>query len=170
MVYKTLPRRYPGDAIKSSEWNTALDNLDDHENRIKALEEASAGAGAGATIIGFGEAGYVIDYGSSDEHQPFSNARGSSKGMPVAFSGKAQAMVVYINGNSLNADCYVYLRKNEENIATLTIPAGTTGLISITNINVEYALGDRIDFVIDTTSATSGSIDIAGISVKYVPA
>jgi len=139
---------------------------------VKATEdglEFTTPTGAGATMIGFGEAGWIIDYGDVQEHQPFSSSKGSSKGMPVPFAGKAKNMLVQIVSNSLDADCYVNLRKNEETMATLTIPSGTTGLVTLDNIDIEYALGDRIDFEVDATSATSGSIDIAGISVKYVP-
>jgi len=39
MPYQKLPRRTSGETVKSSDWNVILDNLDDHENRIKTLEE-----------------------------------------------------------------------------------------------------------------------------------
>jgi hypothetical protein len=124
--------------------------------------------GISKCIIGFGEVSYVINYGTTSEHQPFSQAKESSKGMPVPFSGKAKKLKVYVNSNSLNASTTVIVRKNETNTSlTVTIPSGSTGLFENNTIEVEYVEGDRIDFIIDTTSSTSGSIDIAGISICF---
>ena len=87
------------------------------------------GVGVSRCIIGFGEAGYIIYAGSYEEHQPFSQAKGSSKGMPVPFSGKAKKLKVYVQSNSLNYSTIVIVRKNETDTSlTVTIPSGSTGL------------------------------------------
>jgi hypothetical protein len=126
------------------------------------------GVGVSRCIIGFGEAGYIIYAGSYEEHQPFSQAKGSSEGMPVPFSGKAKKLKVRVHANSLDASTIVIVRKNETDTSlTVTIPSGSTGLFENNTVEVEYAEGDRIDFVIDATSSTSGEMDIAGISVCF---
>jgi hypothetical protein len=127
-----------------------------------------AAAGVSRCIIGFGEAGYIIYAGSYEEHQPFSQAKGSSEGMPVPFSGKAKKLKVRVHANSLDASTTVIVRKNETDTPlTVTIPSESTGLFENNTVEVEYAEGDRIDFVIDATSSTSGEMDIAGISVCF---
>jgi len=119
-------------------------------------------------IIGFGEAGYVIDYGAYEEHQPFSCRVGSSKGMSVPHAGTAKKMKVYVNSNSLNGTTYVRCRKNEdEGYIQVEIPAGEVGLFENNVDTLDFSVGDRIDFTIDTTASTSGNIDISAISVAY---
>jgi hypothetical protein len=178
MPYQTLPRRYPADRIKSGEWNVILDNVDYHETRINQAYDVLANHESRITtleqiatqpivIIGFGEAGYVISAGSYEEHQPFSSAKGSSKGMPIPTDLTVKKFMVYINSNSLDGDTIVAIRKNEVEIETskITIPAGQTGLFSI-ELSEDFVEGDRLDFIVDATSSTTGEIDISGMSVK----
>jgi hypothetical protein len=61
----------------------------------------------------------------------------------------------------------VSIRKNETVLTTtqIIIPPGQTGLFTI-DINEDFAEGDRLDFNVDTTPSITGSITIAGMSVK----
>ncbi|MEM2260005.1 MAG: hypothetical protein QXY65_02945 [Candidatus Methanomethylicaceae archaeon] len=132
------------------------------------LEFTSAPTGISKCIIGFGEAGYVISAGDYTSHQPFSNSKGSSYGMPVPFAGTAKKLKVQVVSNNLDADCRVIVAKNESETSLLvTIPSGQSGLFSNNTDTVSFSEGDRIYFIVDTSSATSGSIDIAGVTIAF---
>lgn len=119
-------------------------------------------------IIGFGESGFVIEAGGSVSHQPFSNSIGSGVGIPVPYAGVARNLKVQVFSNSLDAECIVSVYKNEEDTPLkVTIPAGETGLFENNDDTVSFNENDRIYFVINTMYATSGSIDIPGVTVLY---
>jgi hypothetical protein len=178
MPYQTLPRRYPADRIKSAEWNVILDNVDYHENRINQAYDILANhenrittlekiATPSLIIIGFGEAGWTINYNVITTHLPYSSAKDGANGMPLPTSLTLKKFMVYVSSNTLNNNCIVSIRKNETVLTStkITIPAGQTGLFSL-DISEDFAEGDRLDFNVDTTPSTSGSITIAGMSVK----
>uniref|UniRef100_A0A7C4RXR3 Uncharacterized protein n=2 Tax=cellular organisms TaxID=131567 RepID=A0A7C4RXR3_FERPE len=119
-------------------------------------------------IIGFGESGFVIEAGRSVSHQPFSNSIGSSVGIPVPYAGTARNLKVQVWTNSLDNDCEVSVAINEEKTELkVIIPPGETGIFENNYVGIVFNENDRIYFIIDTTSATSGSIDIAGVTVLY---
>jgi hypothetical protein len=119
-------------------------------------------------IIGFGEAGYVIDYGTIDQHQPFSNARGSSKGLSLPINGVAKKLKVYVNSNSLDGTTYIRCRKNEgEAYIEVQISPGGVGLFENNIDTLHFIAGDRIDFTVETLNSTTGSIDIVAITVAF---
>jgi hypothetical protein len=119
-------------------------------------------------IIGFGEAGYVINYNTIDQHQPFSNARGSSKGLSLPIDGVAKKLKVYVNSNSLDGTTYIRCRKNEgEAYIEVQIPPGGVGLFENNIDTLQFIAGDRIDFTVETLNSTTGSIDIVAITVAF---
>lgn len=119
-------------------------------------------------IIGFGDAGFIVEAGLSINHQPFSSAVGSSIGMPVPYGGIAKNLKVVVWTNTLNDFCKISVFRNEiETSLIVFIPAGETGTFENNTDTVEFNENDRIFFVIDASSATQGSIDIPGITVAY---
>ncbi|MEM3951832.1 MAG: hypothetical protein QXP74_00245 [Nitrososphaerota archaeon] len=130
--------------------------------------EVSVTPGVSRCIIGFGEAGFIVGAGWSVSHQPFSSAIGSSLGIPVPYRGMAMNLKVIVLSNSLDNVCKVSVYKNEEMTnLSVTIPAGETGTFKNDTDIVKFDENDRIYFVIDTSAATSGSIDIPGVTIAY---
>jgi hypothetical protein len=90
-----------------------------------------------------------------------------AKGLPVPFPGIAKDFKGYVPENSLDAEIYAMVRKNEgEEYIQFEVPAGQTGLFSSSD-TITFNDGDRIDFAVDTSRCTDGHIYFCWLMVIY---
>ncbi|MEM2607383.1 MAG: hypothetical protein QXH97_00280 [Candidatus Bathyarchaeia archaeon] len=142
-----------------SDLSTRLTNL---ENDVNLLSNKTV------ALIGVAKAGYIFNYNTIVTIQPYSGDTGASVGMTLVRAGQARNLAVYVLSNTLDGDTYLYVRRNETNTPiSVVIPAGETGLFTDETNTIDYPKYSRIDFFLDTTSSTTGDIDIVSIFVEY---
>ena len=87
-------------------------------------------------------------------------------GFPIPLKYRAFHFFIDVYENNLNDEAYAIVRKNqEETDLGITINPSAVGYMSISGTGVDYNEGDRIDFAIDTTLATSGSLSFYSMGV-----
>lgn len=147
--YKTFEVLWP------DEWNAVVDALDELSKNL-------------CLLIGVGKR-LSIDSGLYKSAMPYTGELDVGNGLVMPVNANLQVLSVYVVNNSLNNSSYVIVRKNEsETNLKVTIPAEGTGNFSNSVDELMFNAGDRLDFVVDTTNASSGTIDIGSMSIFAV--
>lgn len=142
--YKTFEVVWP------DEWNAIVDALDELARSIGFI------IGVAKTID--------VDYGLYKSVLPFSGELDAPKGMVLPSYLDVRVLACYVLSNTLDARSYIVLRKNEsETDLRVEVPSNTTGSASAEVMGLLFQPGDRLDFVIDTTAASSGSLSLGSI-------
>lgn len=165
MPFVLPPKRNPGDVIRSAEWNQIIDDLDDLNTRVTALESAPPPT-LGGDIIGVAMSGFVQVAGSVVQVQPFTGQLGASRGLTLPVRMKFKRLVIDVLSNSLDGPAVIRARHNETNImASITVSAGATGVFATAISDYIVPADNRVDFVVDLGGASDGSIDIITIAL-----
>jgi hypothetical protein len=161
MPFTLPPRRNPGDVIRSGEWNQIIDDLDDLNTRLQAVEGTPAGYIFVFPIEGVElTAGYVADL------QPFGTWSLTGRGLVLPVGVKLKKLVLDVVSNTTDEAVVVTVRHNETTVvATINIPAGATGIFTATIANYSIPEGDRLSLRIDVSAPTTGSIKFASGSL-----
>jgi hypothetical protein len=161
MPFTLPPRRNPGDVIRSGEWNQIIDDLDDLNTRLQAVEEATAGY-----IFVFPLEGEDVYAGEMWDIQPYGRWRWPGRGLVLPVGVKLKKLVIDVVSNTTDGDVVVSVRHNEDTVvATVNIPAGTTGTFTATIADYSIPEGDRLSLRIDVSAPTSGNIRFASGSL-----
>jgi len=154
MPFTLPPRRNPGDVIRSGEWNQIIDDLDDLNTRLQAVEGATAGY-----IFVFPLEGVELIPGDVVDLQPFGTWYWTGRGLVLPVGVKLKKLVIDVESNTTDGDVVVTVRHNETTVAaTVNIPAGATGVFTATIADYYIPEGDRLSLTIDVSAPTAGSI------------
>jgi hypothetical protein len=155
------PRRNPGDVIRSGEWNQIIDDLDDLNTRLQALEGL-----AGYYVFVFPLEGQTVNAGQTLDLQPFGTGNWTGRGLVLPVGVELKKLVIDVVSNTTDGAVAVTVRHNETTVvATVNIPAGATGIFTATIADYSVPEGDRLSLRIDVSAPTSGSIQFASGSL-----
>jgi len=144
LSYKTFEVVWP------DEWNALID----------ALNELSTSIGL---VIGVAKT-LEFGYGLYKNVLPFSGEIDAPYGMLIPVYLNARVFSCHVLENTLDGTAYVILRKNEEEtFMRIEIPSENIGTNIISTSELIYNPGDRLDFIVDTTDASSGLLKIGSI-------
>jgi hypothetical protein len=161
LVFTLPPRRSPGDVIRSGEWNQIIDDLDDLNTRLQAVETAPAGY-----IFVFPLEGVELTPGDVVDLQPFGTGNWTGRGLVLPVGVKLKKLVIDVVSNTTDGAVAVTVRHNETTVvATVNIPAGATGIFTATIANYSIPEGDRLSIRINVSAPTSGNIRFASGSL-----
>jgi hypothetical protein len=161
LAFTLPPRRNPGDVIRSGEWNQIIDDLDNLNTRLQAVEAATAGY-----IFIFPVTGAVLAPGDVYDVLPSGWWGGTGRGQVLPVGVKLKKLVIDVESNTTDGDVVVTVRHNETTVvATVNIPAGATGTFTATIADYPIPEGDRLSLRIDATTPTTGDIQFASGSL-----
>jgi hypothetical protein len=161
MPFTLPPRRNPGDVIRSGEWNQIIDDLDDLNTRLQAVEGATAGY-----IFVFPLEGVELIPGDVVDLQPFGGWALLGRGLVLPVGVRLKKLVIDVVSNTTDGAVVVTVRHNETTVAaTVNIPAGATGVFTATIADYSIPEGDRLSLSIDVSAPTTGSIKFASGSL-----
>jgi len=161
MPFTLPPRRNPGDVIRSGEWNQIIDDLDDLNTRLQAVEGATAGY-----IFVFPLEGAELIPGDVWDLQPFGWWALLGRGLVLPVGVRLKKLVLDVLANTTDGAVVVTVRHNETTVAaTVNIPAGATGVFTATIADYSIPEGDRLSLRIDVSAPTTGSIKFASGSL-----
>ena len=145
LTYKTFEVVWP------DEWNAIVDALDELSKSIVMVIPACG-------------SGLVFDYGTETSVMPFTGELNFEQPLMLPVGLKARFLAVHVYDNTLNADAYVYVRKNGATTDLwVKIGANSTGVFTAEVDGIDYPAGSGIDFLVDTKSATSGVLKIGSM-------
>jgi hypothetical protein len=155
------PRRSPGDVIRSGEWNQIIDGLDNLNTRLQAVE-----ATAGYYVFVFPLEGRTVSAGQVQDLQPFGTGNWTGRGMALPAGARLKKLVLDVVSNTANGAVAVTVMHNETTVvATVNIPAGTTGIFTATIADYLIPEGDRLSLRIDASTPATGSVQFASGSL-----
>lgn len=146
LTYKTFEVLWP------DEWNALVDALDELSKSFVIVIPACG-------------SGLVFTYGAEQSILPFRSELDFAHPLILPVPIKARFLAVHVYENTLNAKAYVYLRKNKSTTDLyVEIGAGRTGVIVAESDGIDFSAGDGADFLVDTKSATSGTLKLGSVS------
>jgi hypothetical protein len=155
------PKRNPGDVIRSSEWNQIIDDLDDLNTRLQAVEGM-----AGFYVFVFPLEGGTVNAGQTLDLQPFGTGNWTGRGLALPVGAKLKKLILDVVSNTANGAVAVTVRHNEATVvATVNIPAGATGIFMATIADYPIPEGDRLSLRIDASAPTTGGVQFASGSL-----
>jgi hypothetical protein len=155
------PRRSPGDVIRSGEWNQIIDDLDNLNTRLQAVEGL-----AGFYILAFPLEGRTVGAGQVQDLQPFGTGGWTGRGLVLPVGARLKKLVLDVVSNTADGAVAVTVRHNEATVvATVNIPAGATGVFTATIADYLIPEGDRLSLRIDASAPTAGSVQFASGSL-----
>jgi hypothetical protein len=161
LAFTLPPKRNPGDVIRSGEWNQIIDDLDDLNTRLQALEGL-----AGYYVFVFPLEGQTLNAGQTLDLQPFGAGNWAGRGLVLPVGVKLKKLVIDVVSNTTDGAVVVSVRHNENTVvATVNIPAGATDVFTTTIADYSIPEGDRLSLRIDVSAPTSGGIQFASGSL-----
>jgi len=138
------------------EWNRLVDALDQISEGLLLLIPVANGL-------------ITVNAGTYRTVFPWSGIE-AEIGFAIPVKCTAFYFFIDVYANSLNYRAYAIVRKNQqETDLRIYIAPSAVGYIPKSGVSVDYDRGDRLDFVIDTTSATSGSLSFYSMGVLLSP-
>jgi hypothetical protein len=161
LAFTLPPKRSPGDVIRSGEWNQIIDDLDNLNTRLQAVEGL-----AGFYILAFPLEGRTVSAGQVQDLQPFGTGNWTGRGLALPVGARLKKLVLDVVSNTADGAVAVTVRHNEATVvATVNIPAGTTGVFTATIADYPIPEGDRLSLRIDASAPTTGNVQFASGSL-----
>jgi len=114
-----------------------------------------------------------VQFATNEFYSIFSNQSNSSaveanQDIALSYSFIVKRMRCITFSNSMDQDTIVNFRAGGVSIATITIPAGVNSEFDTGNLNVPVPAGTKINYNVDCSLSTVGSIQIKPVFVEIV--